>query len=130
VDTADQQAQMEYAAVAIYSKNLPLANSILAGLSTSTIAGDTDIITAYNQIGDYSVVLALWQSIIAGSPNNPQNYIHLATVYLEMNDLKDAKSTLQKAQSLDTPNHASAYQTYIDEINKGENPLTIQQKAS
>ena len=122
LDTKDQDAQLLYAAAAIYDKNDALANKILQGppaVATTTIAMNDAILHAYYYAGDYQQVVKMWQERVAADPTNVNNYVSLAGAYLLLKDNADAIATLKKVEVLE-PQAKSQVEQYIQAIQQGK----------
>jgi eukaryotic-like serine/threonine-protein kinase len=83
----------------------------------------------YNNLGDYSKALAAAQQTLKMNPGSGISYSNLASAYVSLNRLDEAKATVDEARSrnLDSPlNHATFYM--IDFLQR--QPVAMEQEAA
>jgi O-antigen ligase/tetratricopeptide (TPR) repeat protein len=114
------QAQLSYAASAVYNNDLKLSDQILSGLSSTTIATSDDLIQAYYTTKNYARLISMWKQRVIEEPS-AQNHVSLAAAYLYANDRKNAVLEIRKAIEIE-PNFKEQGEMYIKEIEAGRNP--------
>ncbi len=120
LDPSYDAARMTYAAAAIYNSDLPTADSVLAGVSTSTIAASNDITQALYTTKQFGRLIMLAKFRVSQDPS-AQNYVSLAAAYLYSGDRKNAVAELQAAINVE-PNFKAQGEQYIQQIQAGKTP--------
>jgi O-antigen ligase/tetratricopeptide (TPR) repeat protein len=115
-----EAARVGYAAAAIYTKDMKLADELLAPLSTSTIAASNDVIQALYDAKQYTRLIAIWKDRVQAEPT-AQNHVSLAAAYLYSGDRKNAIAELQTAIKLE-PGFKAQGEEYIKQIQEGKTP--------
>jgi O-antigen ligase/tetratricopeptide (TPR) repeat protein len=113
-------ARMGYAAAAIYTNDMKLADELLKPYPTSTIAASNDIIQAYYAAKQFPRLIAIWKYEIAQN-NSAQNHVSLAAAYLYAGDKKNAIAELRTAIALE-PTFKEQGEAYIKQIQEGKTP--------
>lgn len=99
LDKGFLEVQMMYASAAIYSGDLKLADTVLAGLPTSTVAGSNNILQAYFDTKQYKRLAEMIKIRVDADPTNVNNQATLAQVYVYMGDKAKAVAQIKAAIS-------------------------------
>jgi len=121
LEPQNEQALSFYAATAIRAGKAELADSLLLEQFGTVDIVDPYILQAYIDTGNTSRIVMMAETRVRENPENLQNYLELASSYLQVNRRLDAISTLEKAIAFD-PSFETQGQYYIDEIRAGRNP--------
>ncbi len=118
LDTSDMDAQILYASSAIYSGDNKLADSILKNIDKDTLLNNEQLLQAYYNTKQYTIVLATWKARSEADPTNPQKHLSLAASYLLVKDTKNAILQIQKVEELYPPFKVQG-EEYIKQIKNG-----------
>jgi tetratricopeptide (TPR) repeat protein len=95
VEPSYKMAQMLYAAGLIYIKDDAAFKALMSGVSSSTIAADNDIMSAYYATKQYDKLIELWKIRIADNPADINQKISLAAVQAISGDKQSAIKGIQ-----------------------------------
>lgn len=116
-----RQAALSYAAAAIHAGDSALTSQILTPIYGTTVVDNDQILAAYFQTKQYSIVTKIWEERVKNDPNNLQSRVSLAAAYLFAERRAESIAQLQKAMEID-PTFKEQGEYYISEIRAGRNP--------
>ena len=114
-------ARIAYAIAAVYAKQFPLAEEILASSTDKYAQTDERLIKAYFDVKQYPKVISLIKLQLERRPDDPQVHVSLAAAYIANGNRNEAVASLQKAVELN-PEFKQQGEFYINEIKAGRNP--------
>ncbi|HEY4522734.1 MAG TPA: O-antigen ligase family protein [Candidatus Paceibacterota bacterium] len=112
------EARILYAAGAIRTGDLALADRLLAPIIESGSAADPRIVASYAAVSAIERAIPLWEAKIVVSPQDMQAYFTLAAIYFESGSAAKAVDTLQRAKRVN-PAIAEQADPLIKEIQSG-----------
>ncbi len=113
------EATKIYALTAVYAGQQELANKLLESLPENERVFDDRFLQAFVVVKQYDQAVALLQAKIAQDPNNFQNRISAAQIYLQMNYREQAIKEIQAAVTLN-PSIKTQADAYINDIRSGK----------
>lgn len=119
LEPASRESKVLYALALMYADKYSDAKKILAGdLSALT---DERLINTLLQKKMYPEILEIAQLKISADPKNPQVYMSLAGLYLQLNRRTEAIAQIRKVMEL-APDFKATGEFYISEIQAGRDP--------
>ena len=115
------EARQLYGLMAIYNRDLKLAEEILVPAYGTALVADDRFINAYDKIGDKKAVLKIWQNRVGILPDNADWRVSLAAAYLAAGERQNALKELEESARLN-PDLKERVEYYIKEIRAGRNP--------
>ncbi len=109
------ESQILYALAGIYTKNQAVLVEMGKVISNQTIITDNRFLKAYADIGDYNMVLAILNARLQIDPNNKQNNLYLASIYVTIGQKQKAIEVLQ-AMIVRDPSFKAEGEAYIKQV--------------
>lgn len=125
LETTSKESKILYALSLIYADRVAEARELLKGDVVAQV--DQRILDVLLEKKLYSEIINIAQVKIAEDPTNPQTYMSLAGLYLQMNRSVEAIVQIQKVIEL-VPDFKAAGELYISEIRAGRDPSKLNVK--
>lgn len=119
LEPASKEAKVLYALGLIYDQKFNEAKEIIAG--DINALSDQRILDALMQKGMFNEIEQIAKLKIGHDPKNPQVYLSLAGLYLQLKRPSDAIQQIQKVIEI-SPDFRQAGEYYISEIRAGRDP--------
>ncbi|TAL48881.1 tetratricopeptide repeat protein [Patescibacteria group bacterium] len=116
-----QLARVYYAVAAIYNKKFSLAEDLLSKIPPEDVASDVRIVNAYADNGQFRKLLPLFLTRLQRNPDDPQNNLSLAALYLELGERQKSLEVLERLKQR-KPEMKDQIDFYIKEIQAGRKP--------
>lgn len=113
-----KEARSLYAAAAVRSGNLALADEILAEAILAGNAGDDRITAAYVAVGRYDKLLPIWRAQVEHHPKDVAAHVTLASVYYKLGNASSAIAQLE-ALKQEVPEAGEDADKLISDIRSG-----------
>ncbi|MFQ5661955.1 MAG: O-antigen ligase family protein [Candidatus Paceibacteria bacterium] len=120
LDTNFKNAEIIYRVGGIFAGKEAQVNERIGPISDNDRA-DNRIIQAYVKTGRFGEAAKSLELALLKNPNDPQKFVSLGAVYLELGRRQDAINAIQRAVDLD-PNFKEQGEFFIREIEAGRNP--------
>lgn len=121
-DTADTDAMAAYATGAIYD-NKP---DVIQSLYPSGVPATYQFAKAYFDVGQYDQAIAMFKTLVAASPNDPQLGVSFAVTYYKAGQIQNAIDELTVLEK-DFPQYAATFAQFVTSIKAGKDPLAGQE---
>ncbi len=119
LETSNVEARALYTLALVYAKDFKGADALAAG--DLAVLGDTRVIQAYADLGQYKKIVEIGKMKIALDPNNGQYHVSLAAAYLKAGDRQSAIAEIRKTIEL-VPDFKVKGEYFIKEIQAGRDP--------